>query len=151
MASSSSALLNNPDEVSIHDHLDLRTEEEKLFGRPYAYYKKKKTSINSKLFLAGVVVVLVAAIDFLLATNILIYIRTIEPGSTKDAARHTAVILMSVGLMWITYRFLVWYVKKFKIKDSLRHNKLYQRVANEVIELENLLGNPAEDENKRTD
>lgn len=149
MASSSSALLNDDiDKVSIHDHLDMRTEEEKLFGPPFAYYKKKKTPLNFNLVIAGVVFVIVAATDILLATNIVIYVRTLNPNSTKDAVRHTAVVLMSLALIWVTYRFSVWYVKKFKIKDSLKQNKLYQRIANEVIEMENLLENPGENDKR---
>lgn len=149
MASSSSALLNDDiDKVSIHDHLDMRTEEEKLFGPPFAYYKKKKAPLNFNLVIAGVVFVIVAATDFLLATNIVIYVRTLNPNSTKDAVRHTAVVLMSLALIWVTYRFSVWYVKKFKIKDSLKQNKLYQRIANEVIEMENLLENPGENDKR---
>ncbi|CCH42626.1 putative membrane protein [Wickerhamomyces ciferrii] len=141
MASRSADLQNSSSNIS---------PEEQLFGRPYAYYKPEKSSVSSKLVVAALIVVVVAALDFLLATNILIYIRTIEPGSTKDAVRHTAVILMSLALIWVSYRFMVWYIKKFKIKDSMKQNKFYQRIANEVIELENLLQNP-EDNDKRTD
>jgi len=149
MASSSNALNQDFDAVSIHDHLDMRTEEEKVFGAPFAYYKKKKTSVNAKLVIASLVVVGVAAIDFLLATNILIFVRTIDPESTSDTFRHAAIVIMSIALIWVTYRFLVWYVKKFKIKDSLKQNKIYQRIANEVIEMENLL--TSEDPDKRSD
>lgn len=118
-------------------------DEVKAFGPPFAYYKDKKHGPSVKLFLAGVLLTLVCILDFLLATNILIYVRTMNPDSTREIFIHTLVILLSLMAIWLLYRLLVWYVMKYQINDHIKGNKLYQRIRNDAIELENLLDHPS--------
>lgn len=118
-----------------------RKEEESIFGPPLAYYKDQKHSPSMKLSIAGILIALICGVDFLLATNILIYVRTMNPDSTKDIFVHSAKVVLCMLMIWISYRAMVWYVDKFQIKDSLKQNKLYNRIATDVIELESLLTN----------
>lgn len=139
--SDSSSSLKQRSTSKFEDTYEISKAEEQLFGRPYAYTKKRKAGVSFTLFFAGLIVVLIAIIDFLLATNIIIWVRTLDTTNTKDVFQHSAVVCISVLMIWLTYRFLVWYVLKFHIKETIQNNKLYQRIANDVVELENLLVN----------
>jgi thiol:disulfide interchange protein len=125
------------------------SSSESAFGPPFAYYKSKRSSASPKLFIVSLIFVVFVIVDFLLATNIIIYVRSLDLDDNKEIFIHSLVVCLSVFAIWVTYKISVWITKKFKIKESLKKNKLYQKVANEVIELENLLG-AEQEENKRS-
>lgn len=142
--SSSSSLL--PERHSTRQSSSKLTAEEQLFGRPFAYYKDKKEGMSLRLWGAGIVAVIICACDFLLATNIVIYMRTMNPDSKEDVASHTALIILHVALIWVTYKAYAWYVEAYGIKKQVQKTEMYQRVANEVYELESML-RPARERN----
>lgn len=135
---------------AIKEYQHRKTEEaaENVFGPPFAYVKANKTSFSPVFFLVGVSFVVMTALDFLLLTNIVIYIRTLDVEDTTEVFKHSAVIAVSLFAIWVSYKIMVWMIKTFNIKKSIQNNKLYQKINHEVIELENLLSGE-QAENKR--
>ena len=140
--------------MSAGSKIDARyAEEVSVFGPPFAYYKDRteRESPSLKLFFAGFLITVVCALDFLLATNILIYVRTMNPNDTRDIFVHSAIVVLSLLLIWVSYKFLCWYIAKFQITDTLKEHKIYKKIANDVIELENLLTSSSSAPDRRLD